>query len=104
MKKLLRTIVIVIAALAATTCSTTSAARDSKVVYAFKKVYACPATGIVSASAKCPGWVADHGIPLCLGGVDEVWNLHWQLKAESYKKDALERDLCRRLKGSEKVG
>ena len=46
-----------------------------------------------------PGWVVDHKVPLCAGGpkVDVLANLQWQEKAESYRKDVYERQLCREM-------
>jgi hypothetical protein len=44
-----------------------------------------------------PGYVADHQIPLCAGGLDVVANLAWQERRASYAKDVFERALCRAL-------
>jgi hypothetical protein len=77
---------------AANDATTVDSVRKASTVAAFRKQYACPATG--KKSGACPGWVVDHGIPLCAGGQDKVYNMHWQLKAESYLKDADERRLC----------
>lgn len=44
-----------------------------------------------------PGFVADHMIPLCLGGPDTVDNLKWQKEDASYAKDAFERALCKEM-------
>lgn len=45
-----------------------------------------------------PGYVIDHVIPLCAGGVDALTNLQWQEKHASYRKDVYERALCAALK------
>ncbi len=50
-------------------------ARSSSVLAAFKKRYACPATGM--STGACPGWAIDHVIPLACGGCDHVSNLQW---------------------------
>lgn len=71
-------------------------ARMRSVITAFIKANPCPSTGL--NKAPCPGWVVDHGIPLCAGGADAPHNLFWQEKKTSYKKDVEERALCRRLK------
>lgn len=44
-----------------------------------------------------PGFVIDHVVPLCAGGLDAVSNLQWQTKAAAKVKDRDERALCRRL-------
>lgn len=44
------------------------------------------------------GYVIDHVIPLCAGGVDALTNLQWQEKQASYRKDVYERALCAALK------
>lgn len=62
----------------------------------FQRLQPCPATG--RAWGPCPGWVADHVVPLCAGGRDEPENMAWQRLAESRRKDAAERRLCRRLR------
>lgn len=71
-----------------------STARSQQVIAAFKKEWACPATGL--HSGPCPGWAIDHVIPLDCGGVDAVWNLQWlpdQIKSArgEYSKDHFER-------------
>jgi hypothetical protein len=49
--------------------------RRSDVLTAFKKLYACPSTGLHTGS--CPDWSIDHTLPLALGGCDAVFNLQW---------------------------
>lgn len=44
-----------------------------------------------------PGFVVDHRIPLCAGGIDAENNLRWEAVKESYVKDYYERQLCREL-------
>lgn len=49
------------------------------------------------------GFVADHVVPLCAGGVDLPSNLQWQTREQSLNKDAWERRLCNALReGQEK--
>lgn len=70
-------------------------ARDSKVVYAFRKRWKCPAPG-GKYTGPCPGWAIDHVIPLDCGGIDAVWNMQWlpdQIKSAKgpFSKDHFER-------------
>jgi hypothetical protein len=72
--------------------------RRVDVLIAFRKLYACPATG--EHSGPCPGWAIDHVIPLAVGGCDAVRNLQWlptHLKSCAGNcKDRWERDVYRR--------
>lgn len=68
--------------------------RDMRVVRAFQKIWACPATG--KHTGACPGWAADHVLPLACGGADAVYNLQWlpnEIKSAAGKhaKDRFER-------------
>lgn len=67
--------------------------RSSSQVAKFKKLNPCPANNKTKGS--CPGYIVDHIIPLCLGGLDDPSNMQWQTKADSYKKDAIERRECK---------
>lgn len=49
--------------------------RRADVLYAFRKLYPCPATG--QSQGSCPGWAINHTIPLAVGGCDAVYNLDW---------------------------
>lgn len=49
--------------------------RRSAVVIAFKRTHPCPSTGLTFGS--CPGWSADHVIPLAVCGCDAVSNMQW---------------------------
>jgi len=64
------------------------ASRDSKVVYAFRKVNACPTTG--KFTGPCAGYVVDHIIPLSSFGPDRPDNMQWQTVEAAKKKDQLE--------------
>lgn len=70
--------------------------RDPGQVRQFRKLNACPATGLFIG--PCAGYVVDHIIPLCIGGPDEPRNMQWQERGASYRKDALEREVCRKAK------
>lgn len=50
-------------------------ARDSKVIREFKREVPCPTTG--KRRGVCPGYQADHVVPLCLGGADDWRNMQW---------------------------
>lgn len=68
--------------------------RSSKVITAFKRLWACPATS--AHIGACPGWAIDHVIPLACGGRDAVFNMQWlpdQIKSErgEWSKDHFER-------------
>lgn len=68
--------------------------RDSKVISAYRKLYACPSTH--KFTGACPGWALDHTRSLDCGGIDAVWNLTWmdnRIKscAGDYCKDRYER-------------
>lgn len=68
--------------------------RSTKVLNAFKKIWACPSTGL--HKGPCPGWAIDHVISLACGGRDAVINLAWMPDeakscAADYCKDRWER-------------
>lgn len=67
--------------------------RDRSVIREFRSQNACPSTQ--QFTGPCPGYVVDHIMPLCAGGPDAVRNMQWQERTESYRKDALEREICR---------
>lgn len=69
-------------------------ARSTKVINAFKKMWACPATGLHKGA--CPGWAIDHVCPLACGCVDAVYNMQWlpdEIKSArgEFSKDHFER-------------
>lgn len=70
--------------------------RDPAQTHAFRHVNPCPATG--KLTGQCAGWVVDHIIPLCIGGVDEPRNMQWQQVPEALAKDRLEKEVCRKAK------
>lgn len=68
--------------------------RSTRVINAFKKMWACPSTGLHKGA--CPGWAIDHVIPLACGGRDAVYNMAWipdagKSCAADYCKDRYER-------------
>lgn len=69
--------------------------RDPKVPAAYRKIHACPATGMFTGA--CPLWALDHVIPMDSGGCDAVWNMQWLpawLKScAGYCKDRWERKI-----------
>jgi hypothetical protein len=72
--------------------------RDPKVPSAFRKIHACPSTGLFTGA--CPRWAIDHVLPLDVGGCDAVSNMQWLpdwLKScAGYCKDRWERKInCR---------
>jgi len=48
--------------------------------------------------------VVDHVRPRCAGGADATSNMAYEPLEESLLKDALERNLCRRLRAAERRG
>ena len=59
-------------------------ARDRHIADEFRQTHIC----------EYEACIVDHIIPLCAGGADSVYNMQYQEKSESYKKDAAERELC----------
>lgn len=72
--------------------SANAEARDPHQVLLFRKAHPCPATNKISGA--CPGWVVDHIVPLCWGGVDAPGNMQWQGYVESKIKDKFEVEAC----------
>ena len=70
-----------------------AAERSSKVRRQFQLENPCPPTG--ETKGKCPGYVADHIVPLGAGGRDEPWNLQWQTVEDAKAKDRIEVRECR---------
>ena len=70
--------------------------RSTAVVNAFKRAHPCPSTGL--ATGACPGWSANHTIPLACGGCDAVSNMDWmpaQIKScsQPWCRDRWERNV-----------
>jgi hypothetical protein len=63
-------------------------ARSRTLRRAFQHVNPCPSTG--EATGACPGYVADHVIPLRRGGRDAVENIQWRTRENAKSKDRTE--------------
>lgn len=68
--------------------------RSAAAKAAFKRANSCPSTG--ATRGGCPGYVIDHVVPLCAGGMDAPGNMQWQTRDEAKRKDREERRMCRR--------
>ena len=68
--------------------------RSRSTTAEFQHQHPCASTG--KTSGACPGYVKDHVTPLCAGGPDTPSNMQWQTTADAKRKDAWERDLCRK--------
>jgi hypothetical protein len=62
--------------------------RDRSEVRAFRIEHPCPSTGLTRGS--CPGYVVDHRIALCVGGLDRRENMQWQTVEDAKAKDKWE--------------
>ena len=71
-------------------------ARDPAERAAFVRQHHCPSTG--KPRGPCPGWVVDHIVPLCAGGVDAPGNMQWQRVKKAKAKDKKEWKQCRLLR------
>jgi hypothetical protein len=70
-------------------------ARSRDVARAFRHEHPCPGGRDKGSKTRCAGYVIDHAVPLCAGGVDAVQNLAWQTKKDAAAKDRAEVALCR---------
>jgi hypothetical protein len=93
MKKLL---IILVLSLLYVPVADAGTPRSEAAVRAFKKANPCPVAA--STTHSCPGYVVDHIIPLCGGGIDAPGNMQWQKAEDSYLKDTRERAYCKCLK------
>lgn len=66
--------------------------RDHAAHRAFRAAHPCPSTQ--KTTGRCPGFVVDHIIPLCIGGPDAPANMQWQPLEESRVKDRFELQQC----------
>lgn len=71
-------------------------ARSASVRGDFQRMNPCPSNG--ERRGPCPGYVADHVIPLCAGGPDHPSNMQWQTIAAGKSKDKQEHAMCRAMK------
>lgn len=67
--------------------------RSAAARAAFVRENPCPAVG--AEGRRCPGYVVDHVVPLCLGGEDAPRNMQWQAVREAREKDREEWRACR---------
>jgi|SRR6185369_8616974 len=95
MSKALVALCITLSIAATYTPHCTEVKRSMKVLREFQLVHPCPSTGLTHG--KCPGYVKDHVVPLCLTGKegDVVSNLQWQTVKDAKVKDRWEREQCR---------
>lgn len=89
MKKLILLCVLTFIVTSALAVTSNSSKRNPQEAAKFRATHACPVTGKIQR--WCKGYVVDHIIPLCAGGVDDPSNMQWQDKQTSYRKDILER-------------
>lgn len=82
--------------LAIGTASAAAAPRSKKVLSDFAKLQKCPSTGL--SKYPCPGYQADHVIPICAGGPDRVENLQWTEAKEAAARDRWEKQMCAKLR------
>lgn len=54
----------------------------------FRHAHPCPSTG--HTYGKCPGYIIDHRVALCVGGTDTPDNMRWQTFDQSILKDRWE--------------
>ncbi|MFZ6813576.1 HNH endonuclease [Undibacterium sp. Rencai35W] len=62
--------------------------RSHKAIAEFKQQQPCPATG--KSKGACPGYVIDHRIALCVGGIDDASNMRWMTTETAKAKDLWE--------------
>lgn len=76
-------------------CAAIDAAPRSRAMRAeFQRTNPCPANG--NTRGPCPGWQADHILPLCAGGADRADQLQWLTVAEHAAKTRSDVAFCRR--------
>lgn len=78
--------------------------RSNAVKHEFQRLNPCPLTG--EHRGKCPGYVIDHRIALCVGGADVANNMRWQTVKAAKSKDRWEckLDWQRHLAACERAG
>ena len=75
--------------------------RGHKAKYQFRKTHPCPSTG--KTKGPCPGWIADHKIPLCMDGPDHPDNFQWITVTEAKVKDRKDKRDCQILRRQKKL-
>ncbi|MCR4331763.1 MAG: HNH endonuclease [Sulfuricaulis sp.] len=71
--------------------------RSTKAKADFVRVNPCPSTGSTRLGG-CVGYVIDHRVPLCAGGVDRPENMQWMTIPDAKAKDRIERAQCREMR------
>lgn len=66
--------------------------RHRAPVAAFRREHPCPSTG--KTTGACRGYVVDHLVSLCWGGLDTPENMQWQSVSDGKKKDVFEVQAC----------
>ena len=70
--------------------------RDLRVKREFQRLNPCPSTG--RPAGPCPGFQADHIVPLCMGGPDMAGNLQWLATHDHRAKTRTDVANCRMSK------
>lgn len=84
-------------ALLAVPCPLEAAQKRSRaVVREFARQAPCPLPGPGSCFKR--GFEADHRIPICAGGRDEVWQLQWLTIEDHNRKTVLDLRMCAALR------
>ncbi len=63
--------------------------RNPSVKREFQREHRCSSTGLTTG--KCPGYIIDHRIALCVGGTDTADSMRWMTFDASILKDRWER-------------
>ena len=62
--------------------------RSRTEIARFKRMHPCPSTGLPYGA--CAGWIIDHHVGLCVGGLDKVSNMRWMSVVAAKAKDRWE--------------
>ena len=62
--------------------------RSASVRRHFQTMHPCPSTG--QKTGSCPGYIVDHVVALCAGGLDDTSNMQWQTVTDAAAKDKVE--------------
>jgi len=90
-------VVLASAFLALALASPTAArARDPEQRALFVQKHPCPTNG--KTGGVCSGYVVNHVVPLCSGGMDRPSNMRWQPVAETQPGVREKHKLCHRTK------
>jgi hypothetical protein len=81
-------VIICVVALCITTAAEAKTLRSQTQKRHFAKANPCPLTG--ARTVSCKGYVIDHIVALCKGGVDHSNNMQWQTVVDAKIKDKTE--------------